>query len=246
MKHYQAIQHQQQQGLSLLATLIMVIIFTFVGMSIANKGKKNQEMTGATVRSNVVFEAAETSLRRATRFIKAIKNGEPRAGLDASLSQDTSIKKLVENFDKENAKKHSFQFVTDPAYTFIWQSGALKNKVCSNDTVCPKGLDFNALIDDNNLWNNAIESTFTEVKSSKGQQNYLAHVKTYTFIELLRDVSANTSGYEKDGNFIGQAGRGYYYLITVKGSGFPPGADQKDTRNSRENVILQAVYAQRY
>lgn len=245
MKHYHAIPHQQQ-GVSLLATLIMVIIFTFVGMSIANKGKKNQEMTGATVRSNVVFEAAETSLRRATRFIKAIKNGEPKAGLDASPGNNDNIKNYVTGFKIGNAEKFSLQFVTDPAYTFIWQSGALKNKVCPNDTVCPNGFDFNALIDDNNLWNNAIESTFAEVKSSEGQQNYLTHVKTYTFIELLRDVSANTSGLNDDGNFVGQAGRGYYYLITVKGSGFPPGAKQDDTRNSRENVILQAVYAQRY
>lgn len=230
---------KQQQGLALLATLMMVVIFTFIGMSIATKGKKNQEMTGANARNNMVFEASEMTLRNAIRFVRAIRNGEPKAG--SNITDNT--KGLVENFKIKKAIDNSLQFVTNPAYTFIWEANAIKNKVCTPATNCPDGLNFAKQIDDKNLWKYAIESTFTEADYGN---NYLSHVKTYTFIELLRDVSANASTYERDGNFIGDAGRGYYYLITVKGSGFPPGADKDDILNARENVILQAVYAQKY
>lgn len=234
---------KEQQGIALIATLLIVIIFTFIGMSVANNGKKNQEMTGANLRSNIVFEASETSLRKAIRFIRAIRNGEPQAG-EAVLTND--IRGLVYGFDAEKAKKHSVQFVTNPAYTFVWKNGAISKKLCQTDTsiACDKKLDFVTHIDNKQVWQYAIKSTFN-ANDEFDEENYLSEVETYTFIELLRDASVNTTGFGRNSNFTGEVGRGYYYLITVKGSGFPPGKDKKKALG-RENVILQAVYAQKY
>lgn len=234
------INKKQQQGIALIATLLMIVIFTFVGMNIATKGKKNQEMTGANARNNIVFEASEMSLRKAIRFIRAIRNGEPNASENASLSANANIKALVENFDVTKAQDNSVSFVTDPSYSFIWEPGAVR-KACGNK--CPDGLDYTNQIDNKELWNKAIKSTFKD--DDDFENNYLSDVETRTFIELLRDASVNTEAYSQDGNFIGGAGKGYYYLITVKGSGFPPGAD-KENSLARENVVLQTVYAQKY
>lgn len=237
---------KQQQGIALIATLLVVIIFTVIGMNIANNGKKNQEMTGANVRNNIVFEASEMSLRRAIRFIRAIRNGEPSASDDASLTKNESIKKLVENFNIDAARKNSVQFVTNPAYAFVWKTGAIRKKVCRSSLVdCSDRFDFVANIDNKDVWKYAIKSTFDDSDDTFGE-NYLSQVETYTFIELLRDASVNTSTYDLDGNFTGGAGRGYYYLITVKGSGFPPGTEDTSTVLGRENIILQTVYAQKY
>lgn len=192
------------------------------------------------MRHNAVFEASEMTLRNAMRFIRSIRTGEPKAGDNADLSNNSTVKNLVENFDSQKAIENSIQFVTDPNYVFIWDSGKLQQAVCGT---CTEGFSFVDNIDDANLWGKAIKSTFSETEFGT---NYLSNVETYTFIELLRDVSANSSAYAGSGNFTGGAGRGYYYLITVKGSGFPPNVDTSDMTNSRENVVIQAVYAQKY
>lgn len=262
MKKYTIVRSKkQQQGLALIATLLVVAIFTFIGMNIATKGKKNQEMTGANVRNNVVFEASEITLRHAMQFINAIKNGEPQAGVPTAFTTEVEkekkgegetnknkeiVKKAVENFKVENAIANSVSFVTNPEYTFIWDVGKLVSKVCKNNDDCDKNIKFVEQIDDEKLWKEAIKSTF---KDADFKENYLSHVETYTLIELLRDSSVNADTYSVDGNFTGGAGRAYYYLITVKGSGFPPGTSIKnktDPTYARENVILQAVYAQQY
>lgn len=233
---------KQQRGLALIATLLVVAIFTFIGMNIATKGKKNQEMTGANVRNNVVFEASEMTLRRALQFINAIKHGAPKTVDRVNAS---AFDEDVRNFNVEEVfvdkDKTPPDFVHDKG--LVWNSGALAKAVCSN---CDKNINFIKEIDNKKLWNLAIKSTFED---DDYEENYLSHVETYTFIELLRDNSINADNYSVDGNFTGGAGRAYYYLITVKGSGFPPGTsseNKKISTNSRENVILQAVYAQQY
>lgn len=226
---------KQQQGLALIATLMVVVIFTFIGMSITTKGKKNQQMTGANVRYNVVFEASEMTLRRVLAFLNTIKNGAPKTVDKVNAS---SISEAIGNFNVDNVFNNDF--VHDKG--LVWSIGALA-EACSS---CDKNINFIENIDNKELWSLAIKSTF---KDDVYKNNYLSHVNTYTFIEVLRDSSANADNYSVDGNFTSGAGRGYYYLITVKGSGFAPGTSKtdKDTpSNARENVILQAIYAQQY
>lgn len=230
----------KQRGLALIATLLVVAVFTFIAMSIATKSKKNQALTGATVRHHVVFEAAEMTLRKAMRFIRSINVGEPKVGDNADISTNADLKNLVENFEMKTAQDNAIQFVTQPDYAFIWDTGKLQQAVCGT---CSDGFSFVKSIDDSNLWHKAIKSTF----SNKDFGNhYLSHVQTYTFIELLRDTGADASMYSADGRFISGAGRTVYYLITVKSSGFPPNTDKNDLTNARENVVIQAVYAQTY
>lgn len=229
---------QGQQGIALFSTLLIVIIFTFIAIGIATKGKKNQELTGATLRNHMVFEATEMTIQNAISFIRTLEHPPPT--IVHHINNDT--KNLVQNFKVQIAKDHAILFTSDPTYAFIWQAGTIANIACPLPTSCPDGFSFSQHVDNNNLWQHAIESTFE--KRDYGD-TYFPHIKTYTFIERFKG-SDNTSNYGTDGNLSTAIGNNDYYFITVKGSGFPPQADKSDIMNARENTILQIVYTQPY
>lgn len=143
------------------------------------------------------------------------------------------------------ARQQSAQLVDDPELAFIWQHGALEKEICTV-TPCPSGINFINEMDREEVWKLAIVSNPENIDT----KNYLTNTQTYTFVQLLRDVDGGTGSGGLSGSELGGGGSsGKYYLITVKGSGFPPGMsddDKKDPKNARENVILQAVYAHLY
>ncbi|MGY0398998.1 MAG: pilus assembly PilX family protein [Ostreibacterium sp.] len=221
-----------EQGIALLASLMLVILFTVLGMMIAQQGKENEQVTGANVRYGVVFEAAEKTLRDAISFMNLIP------GLPISTADGTLGRNDVANFNTDAVEKMGKLFSLDIASSFTWAKGALESKVCGSATCIinfPQELD-------GQMWDNfAIKSKLATASAVGGNaalpvvesSNYILETETYTLIQLLRSIPESQTTSNKAKN---------YYLITVKASGYPPGANH-DVDNSRENVIVQAVYA---
>ncbi|PID66709.1 MAG: hypothetical protein CR975_01370 [Gammaproteobacteria bacterium] len=220
----------QQQGLALIASLLIIIIFAIMGMTAAQKAKESEFVAGADVRYGATFEAAEQTLRRAMRYLNDID--APKAGAG------NTNRTVAENFNMTNTE--GVDFATQD--TFIWTRAALRG-------MCGTGCrGFAEEIDNNNFWQQAVKSTFT---SGIDASNYLNDIETYTFVEELARPSSTGLGESLFGDGILDAGAGLstkpkekaFYLVTVKASGFPPGTTDanKTALTARENVIIQTV-----
>lgn len=244
-KIYLPPQRKKQQGMVLLVALVMTILFVLIGISIAEKSKTGTELASSNVRYNITFEAAEKSLHDAMRFIQNIRHGEPIASIDGSIGRS-----IAANFDLTKITEKGHALTTDPATSFIWTPNALENQVCpttATPSTCLAGINFTEEID-NNMWQElAIQSSLdTSYQASNHDIDYL--IKTYTFIQLMRkDGSAGMLG--EGGNLSSNQNTSNYYLITVKASGYPPNTDwgaENVHEKARENVLVQAVYIQKY
>lgn len=217
---------KNQQGLALLASIIIIVIFTIIGITMAQRAKENTKLSGAIVRYDVVFEAAEQTIRDAVRYI-AYPPEIPIAGTGSNGRTDAA------NFN--TATMDVSDVTINPNKSFIWDKGELEKQLCRSVS-CNGGIDFLSKLDDDIWKNSGILSSFNDVDS----KNYLREVQTYTFIQKLRtiDFGGGNTNSQKIVN---------YYLITVKASGYPPGTSDanKTPNNARENVILQAVFARR-
>lgn len=239
---------RDQQGVALLSALLIVTIFAIMGMMNAKKAKESEKIAGAVVRYNTVFEAAEQSLRDAGDYLLRIR-GTPYVG-DGSKGAE-----FAESFDISTLDTVSL--VMDPNKAIVWNRDMLSVSACGVGG-CAAGVDFvNRL--DSGLWNNlAVKTDFggacggsSAATDEVACNNYLRDIETYTVIQQLRTKSGaggGVGGPSAMPGTMGLTGAGYetYYLITVKGSGFPPGttaAQKSNPLNSRENVILQGVFA---
>lgn len=247
-----SLRHQSQQGIALVVALVITVSFVLIGITIVDKSKTNTQVTGSNARYSMVFEAAEQTLRDAIIFIQSIHAGEPIATTNGAAGKDTVV-----DFKLSTINAEKYELVSNPAKSFVWDTGALeakllsepasKNIVCSPD--CSAGIDFLANLD-TAIWNDyAIQSTLASNDGSGGNQqvdanNYVLNTTTYTFIQLLSKVSEeNSLTAASDPTDASEVKN--YYLITVKASGYEPGV-VITADNARENVLLQAVYVQRY
>lgn len=233
---------QTQQGVVLLVALVMTVMFVLIGIVIAKKSKTGTEIAGSNVRYNVVFEGAEQSLRDAMFFIQSIRNGEPIASADGTQGRN-----IAADFRLSQIADQGLALVSDPSTSFIWEEGALEGVVCT-PTACPAGINFMDYMD-SNIWSNfAIQSDLASSTpngniSQVDANNYILNTRTYTFIQLLRK-SGSEGNLGLSGNLSSEQSGGNYYLITVKASGYPPNTPITNN-NARENVIIQAIFAQK-
>lgn len=256
MKNY-TINKNRQQGIALLSVVLITTIFAILGMMNAQKAKESERMAGSNVRYTSVFEAAEQTLRDAGDYLLRI-DGSPYVDNGAN-GRDKAA-----NFDTSNID--TVDFVSDPGSAIVWNRETLATDACGAGS-CLAGIDFVTRMD-SNIWKDlAIQSSFdasgcdatsttatTTTTAATGEvacENYRRDVETYTFIERLRTNDGSGGGgggaSAREGS-LGLVGTGYetYYLITVKGSGFPPGTsntDKNNPLNSRENVIIQGIFA---
>ncbi len=246
----------QQQGLALLAALLVIIIFTILGMTSLRKARESEKISGADVRYDTVFEAGEQTLRLAANLLAQIN--APKAG-----NGDANREK-AENFNASIANVNALNKISKEQDTFVWTSHKLrtfikKNKkneplVDSNgDPIRGSYKDFIGEIDNDEFWKRAVISKFTTKDDENiTGNNYLNNIVTYTFVEELRNITDLTappppseSAPNSEASEEGRLKEKVFYLITIKASGFPPGtleAKQK-AENARENVIIQAVFA---
>lgn len=242
MKHYQS--RNTQQGLALLAAVLIITIFTVIGMMSAQKAKEDEKITGGTVRYSAVYEAAEQSLRDAARYLGQIK-GLPIVGVGSGG------KGIAEKFPATISDDNIEKITTDPNKAIVWSRETLEQQFCGASG-CAGGLNFISHVDKDVWKKQAILSTFSS--DGGATDNYINNTVTYTFIEELQ--SADSVGKVKYGDSrmvpeSAKSGSGgqdtVFYLITVKASGFPPGTKEADKTaiNARENVVLQAVFARR-
>lgn len=243
MKHYQL--HKRQHGLALLAAVLIVTIFTILGMMSAQKAREDEKITGGTVRYSTVFEAAEQSLRDAASYIKKIK-GLPLVG-DGSGGRD-----LAKNFPNRLSAETVESLISDPSKTIVWSKETLEHAFCG-DNGCTGGLNFVDHLDKAIWQTKGILSTFND-NDTTASDNYINNTQTYTFIEELQSADSTGKGKYGDSRMIPESAKSgsggqdtVFYLITVKASGFPPGIkdEEKTAANARENVMLQAVFARR-
>lgn len=265
---------QKQQGIALFAALMLIVLLTMIGFRVAEQGKSNTAITGSTVRYNQVFEAGEQTLRRAMLFIRSIRNGEPIATNKPSdnynaQTGDYATKDTFANFDINQIVNSQTQeptaaaqlMTSDTNYSFVWKSGELGKVICGQTagrSNCPVGIDFQQYIDSNVWRQQAIKSSFEgSGNTAIDTDSYLSSIRTYTFIEVLSGNGQSKGGFGRNSPTSTTSGGVHYYLITVKASGYPPiyttkggktsvTVDDSDPLNARENVILQAVYAQMY
>ncbi len=218
----------QQQGLALIASLLIIIVFAIMGMTAAQKAKESEFVAGADVRYGATFEAAEQTLRRAMRYLNDVD--APKAGAG------NTNRAVAENFNMANTEE--VDFATQD--TFIWTRAALRG-------MCGEGCrGFAEEIDNNTFWQQAVKSKFT---SGIDASNYLNDIETYTFVEELVRPSTTggprfgANGVDPSSGSSTKPKERAFYLITVKASGFPPGTTDanKTALTARENVIIQTV-----
>ncbi len=240
------INKNNQQGIALIATVLIITIFAIMGMMNAQKAKESEKLAGANVRYDTVFETGERSLRDAGDYILRI-TGTPYAD-DGSQGRDA-----VANFDISALTADLLVDLTQqPASAIVWFRDTLRDTVCGASN-CKSGVDFVSRLDDDLWQNQAIQSSFNNASCPSPStddiacNNYLRDIQTYTFIEQLAvmdsgGINANMTNPKGSASLTGVAEE-TYYLITVKASGFPPGTPNTTALNSRENVILQGVFA---
>ncbi len=242
-----SINKNNQQGIALIATVLIITIFAIMGMMNAQKAKESEKLAGANVRYDTVFEAAERSLRDSGDYLLRI-SGTPYVD-NGSKGRDA-----IANFDISALTTDLLINLTShPDWAIVWFRDTLRDTVCGGSN-CPSGIDFVARLDDN-LWKNqAIQSSFnitgcpTPGTDDIACNNYLRDIQTYTFIEQLAVMESGgikVGESNMKGASLTSVPEETYYLITVKASGFPPGTPDtsKTALNSRENVILQGVFA---
>ncbi len=249
MKNFQG--KSQQQGLALLAALLIIVIFAIMGMTAVRKARESEQFAGADVRYGAVFEAAEQTLRRAAIYINKIDDIPKASGIGATMHPE-----VARNFDASTMpKKTELDFRGKE--TFVWSRERIKDtltKLCKEKKYEP--CSFTQLIDEQALWDSAVPSTFTTYKDGNVDKNisgnnYLNHIETYTFVEQLRSIACDEKkGFHSNkrldacSNSNSEIKKKAYYLITIKASGYPP-AMARTAENARENVIIQAVFLKR-
>ncbi|PID65059.1 MAG: hypothetical protein CR962_00250 [Gammaproteobacteria bacterium] len=247
------INKNNQQGIALIATVLVISIFAIMGMMNAQKAKESEKLASANVRYDTVFEASERTLRDAGDYLIRI-SGIPYAD-DGSQGRDA-----VANFDISALTTDLLVNLTHkPNAAIVWYRDTLRDTVCGVGN-CKSGIDFATRLD-GDLWlDEAIKSSFgnsagcPDITATPGSNditcnNYLHDIQTYTLIEQLAVMGGG--GIEAgESNVVGASpltavAKETYYLITVKASGFPPGTSDanKTALNSRENVIIQGVFA---
>ncbi len=236
MKYFQG--KNQQQGLALLAALLIIFVFAIMGLTAVRNAKESEKIAGSDVRYGAVFEAAEQTLRRAVAYLGTI-NGVPKAG------NGIANKTIAENFNIAEAKSDDNDFRRED--TFIWSRDKLRAELNSQCQVKKDGkcLGFIEEIDNEKVWELAVKSEFTDNVTAN---NYLNHIETYTFVEELTStaISANKPRFcggnlDSCESSIQKLKQKSFYLITIKATGFPPGIT-KTAENARENVLIQAVF----
>ncbi len=232
MKPFQG--KNQQQGLALLAALLIIFIFAIMGLTSVRNAKESEKIAGADVRYGAVFEAAEQTLRRAVAYLGTI-NGVPKAG------NGEANKGIAENFDIAEAKSDNNDFRRED--TFVWSRDRLREKlnplckVKKND----KCQGFIEEIDNDDFWKVGIKSVFT---NDITVGNYLNHIETRTFVEALKSAMISIENPRFCGGNLDSCKKlkkKSFYLVTIKATGFPPGI-ARTAENARENVIIQAVF----
>lgn len=225
-----------QRGMALIAAVLIIAIFTIMGMMNAQKAKESEKIAAGNARYQVVFQTAETSLRNAVEYINKAGNL-----IDGYAGKNSQGRKDAENFDLTKVKAANIKY--DPQNTVVWDSERLRETVCPSNT-CKSGIDFMKKLDEGFWKDHAIHSKFTNDVSSK---NYIKDTETYTIVEKLQTIDqANRN--KVYNHKVGSGGSGSveeFFLITVKASGYPPGTTNKVAVNSRENIIVQAVFAKR-
>ncbi len=233
MKNFQG--KNQQQGLALLAALLIVVIFAIMGLTSVRNAKESEKIAGADVRYGAVFEAGEQTLRRVAAYVGAIK-GIPKAG------NGEVDKGIAENFDIKEAKSDNNDFRRKD--TFIWSRDRLREKLmplCENN----KCQGFTEEINNDDFWKVGIKSEFTNNVTAN---NYINHIETRTFVEELKSTTISVAkprfcdgNLDPCGSSSEKLKKKSFYLITIKATGFPPGI-ARTAENARENVIIQAVF----
>ncbi len=239
MKNFQG--KQQQQGLALLAALLIIVIFAIIGLTTVRNARESEKVAGADVRYGAVFEAGEETLRNTVKYLDAI-SGVPKAGMgNANIAVAT-------NFDDSKAKDETNDFRRSD--TFIWSREDLLNTLtpfCSGG----KCQGFTGEVDNQQFWAQAVPSDFKNKFQGKNMitgSNYINHIQTYTFVEELKSTSIDITKANFGNRRLDAGGPGpdklkkkSFYLITIKSSGFPPGI-ARTAQSARENVIIQAVF----
>ncbi len=238
MKNFQG--KNQQQGLALLAALLIIVIFAIMGLTAVRNAKESEKMAGTDVRYGAVFEAGEQTLRRVAAYLGAI-DGVPKA------ENGRANRAVAENFDTAQIKKTNFDFRRSDS--FIWSREELRTvlkPLCKNKDDEGECIGFVEEIDNDPFWKVGIKSAFTD---NIVANNYLSDIETRTFVEELRSTTISVKS-PVFGNSRLDAGqrnskelkKKSYYLITIKSSGYPPGIANKSAQDARENVIIQAVF----
>ncbi len=234
-----------QSGLALLAAVLIIVIFTIMGMMNAKQAKESEKMAGGNVRYESVFQAAELSLRNSVEYINHA-DGTLQTGYAGSGSTGRAN---AENFDMSGLEANRPIILYDPENAIVWDREKLQETICGAGE-CTSGIDFMSRLDRSFWEEHGIISSFDNNSDDK---NYIRNIETYVFIQYLSSISGGAGGgdviaigsdFHPDGK---SNGKEIFYLITVKASGFPPGTDKdnKDPLDARENVVLQAVFAKR-
>lgn len=219
---------KKQQGLALLAALMLIALAALFGINMAENSRNHQDIAAANVRYATVQQAGELTLKRTKRFLQQLKNKLP------ITNNALSGRDFASNFDQAN-------LITAQASTgniipaFIWQRGALEDKICGINQ-CRSGIYFDDYLENNeHIWQDyAIISHFDEGIDS---QNYLANTYTYTFIQSLNPIEPNPITPTTPGGTI----KPQYYLITVLAVGYPP-ETPTTIENARERYLTQAFF----
>ncbi len=212
----------KQQGLVLLASLMLIAIAALFGIHMAKNSRNHQEIAAANVRYAIVQQAAKLSLKRTQQFLKALK--KPVAISDNPLKG----RDFASNFDIDTLMTAQLSGNnTVPA--FIWQRNALEDKVCGSNQ-CRSGIYFEDYLENNeDIWQDyAIISHFDQ---DIDKQNYLANTYTYTFIQSLNPEPTDPTTPQ-------------YYLITVLAVGYPP-ETPTSIENARERYLTQKIVSKK-
>ncbi len=270
MKNFQG--KSQQQGLALLAALLIIIIFAIMGMTAAKNARESEQFAGAEVRYKAVFEAAEQTLRRVAIYMNGIDD-LPKAGNGNLATKSDKIKSVVQDFDacklsdyrKNNPKAciNACKAVDGkvPEFcgasinfrgkdTFVWSKKGLKDKIiqrCKDTKYENKPCSFMQLIDDKSIWDLAVPSVGSRYKDI-AKNNYLKNIETYTFVEQLRAVSCDGNKSQHSNGRLDACSGGSAeiqkkaYYLITIKASGYPPAVPRTVENARENVIIQAVF----
>ncbi len=221
-------QPKQQQGLALLAALMLIALAALFGINMAENSRNHQDIAAANVRYSIVQQAGELTLKRTKQFLQQLKNKLP------ITNNALSGRDFASNFNQANlinAQASASNII--PA--FIWQRGALEDKICGSHQ-CRSGIYFDDYLENNeHIWQDyAIISHFDQGIDS---QNYLANTYTYTFIQSLNPIEPNPIPPTTPSGTV----KPQYYLITVLAVGYPPEIPIA-IENARERYLTQAFF----
>ncbi len=156
------IKYKKEQGLALLASLLVLVVITLLGLTVAKKGIVLEKVAKATVRYEEIANVAEIAMRQAVTKLEGIDRSIP----GGDMSKGPMSKISMSSSDK---------------LTMVWSPKKLrgmfsKSKV-NGSTARTQFGDFN-----DSGWDAAILNT---ADASDENDSSYGKIKTYTFIELI-------------------------------------------------------------